>query len=146
MQSFCRAGHLIILACSIFLSGIVTAQEEQTAKEGPDNIQPINKLGPRTDKRSADVDLPKDIKLEKRKKATIGLAAVGGIAILGIGAIAITMLWARRLRRLARDLGPTQKTAGNDFWFLKPEKPIASEANVADTHRPLHPPPTGSPE
>ena len=73
---------------------------------------------------------------EKKRKATIGLAAVGAIAILGVSVIAMTMIWARRLRRLARDSGPVQKTAGNDFWFLKPPKPIASQTEISTVHRP----------
>ncbi len=74
--------------------------------------------------------------LEKKRKAFAGLAALGGIAILGVGIIAATMMWATRLRRLARIEGPSQKTVGNDFWFLKPPKPIASESEILDRRRP----------
>ena len=74
--------------------------------------------------------------LEKKRKAFAGLAALGGIAILGVGIIAATMMWATRLRRLARIDGPPQKTVGNDFWFLKPPKPIASERELSDRRRP----------
>ena len=73
---------------------------------------------------------------EKKRKAFAGLAALGGIAILGVGIIAATMMWATRLRRLARIDGPSQKTVGNDFWFLKPPKPIASERELSDRRRP----------
>ncbi len=84
---------------------------------------------------------------EKLVKVTILFAAVSGIAIFGIGAIAVTMLWARHLRRLARDLGPPQKTAGNDFWFLKPPKPLAGESELSDQHQPPHrAPETEAPE
>ena len=76
------------------------------------------------------------LEAEKKRKALAGLAAVGAIAILGVGVIAATMMWARRLRRLARDFGPPQKTLGNDFWFLKPPKPIATESEISTTHRP----------
>ncbi len=92
--------------------------------------------------RSADTEDPihtaeDDLRnLEKKRKAFAGLAALGGIAILGVGIIAATMMWATRLRRLARIDGPSQKTVGNDFWFLKPPKPIASERELSDRRRP----------
>ena len=92
--------------------------------------------------RSADAEDPihtaeDDLRnLEKKRKAFAGLAALGGIAILGVGIIAATMMWATRLRRLARIDGPSQKTVGNDFWFLKPPKPIASESELSDRRRP----------
>ena len=70
---------------------------------------------------------------ERRRKASAGLAAVAAIAILGIGVMAATMIWAKRLRRLARDPGVPQKTAGNDFWFLKPPKSIAKPEEIHDS-------------
>ena len=76
------------------------------------------------------------IDTEKKQKAIAGLAAVGAILILGVSAIAATLMWARRLRRFARDFGPPQKTVGNDFWFLKPPKPVANEPEISNTHRP----------
>lgn len=78
---------------------------------------------------------------EKIKAATFMLGAIVGIAIFGIGGIAATMIWATRLRRLARDMGPHQRTAGNDFWFLKPPKPNAADTDIASSHRPNHTPP-----
>lgn len=75
---------------------------------------------------------------EKRKKVAIMMSAIGGIVILGIGAIAVLMIWARHLRRVARDRGPLQRTEGNDFWFLKPPKPTVSDSNIGETHRPIH--------
>lgn len=72
---------------------------------------------------------------EKKRKASIALLAVGGIAILGVGIIAATMIWARRLRRLARNNGPPQRTTGNDFWFLKPRKPSSSSSLVENENR-----------
>ena len=53
-----------------------------------------------------------------------------------VSVIAATMMWAKRLRRLARAQGPAQKTVGNDFWFLKPPKPIASDKEIPGSHRP----------
>lgn len=67
---------------------------------------------------------------EKKRKASIALLAVGGIAIVGVGIIAATMIWARRLRRLARNNGPPQRTTGNDFWFLRPRKYSTSESPI----------------
>ena len=90
---------------------------------------------------SPELTVPSDesstIDAEKKRKATIGLAAVGAIAILGVSVIVMTMIWARRLRRLARDSGPIQKTAGNDFWFLKPPKPNATDTEISTIRRPL---------
>ena len=73
---------------------------------------------------------------DKKRKAIAGLAAVSGIAILGVGVIAATMMWAKRLRRLARDSGPSQTTLGNDFWFLKPPKNVFDEPERSNGHRP----------
>lgn len=84
---------------------------------------------------TADTVTPADETTRKRR-ALAGLAAVGGIAILGVAIIAATMVWARRLRRLARNMGPPQKTIGNDFWFLKPPKPVANDSPIANKHRP----------
>lgn len=75
---------------------------------------------------------------EKLKKIAIMMSAVGGIVILGVGAIASLMIWARHLRRVARATGPIQRTEGNDFWFLKPPKHAVSDSNVGETHRPIH--------
>lgn len=86
----------------------------------------------------ADAQQPEDVPVaaEKMKKASAGIAAIAAIAILGIGAIAFTMIWARRLRRLARDPGPAQTTLGNDFWFLKPPKVITKESKIDISHVP----------
>lgn len=83
---------------------------------------------------SGAVEIPESAKSateEKRRRASVALLAVGGIAIVGVGIIAGTMIWARRLRRLARDHGPRQRTMGNDFWFLKPRK-LAAPGSRAD--------------
>ena len=117
------------------MAGIATAQEEVE--------QPVETEKTLLDDRSnlPELTVPSDesstIDAEKKRKATIGLAAVGAIAILGVSVIAMTMIWARRLRRLARDSGPIQKTAGNDFWFLKPPKPNATDTEISTIRRPL---------
>lgn len=62
-------------------------------------------------------------KKERRVKATAGLMAVAGIAIVGIAFAAIIILWAGRLRRLVRE--PSRATGRQDpFWFLRPEKTL----------------------
>ena len=67
------------------------------------------------------------VDLEKRQKAIAGLAAVGAIAILGVSVIAATMMWAKRLRRLARAQGRAGRRqyhrggtthGGRGFWSL----------------------------
>ena len=126
---------LVILVVCTLMAETVTAQdgvdrpvdvETTLLNDKSINLEPVL---------PADPDSAIDV--EKKRKATIGLAAVGAIAILGVSVIAMTMIWARRLRRLARDSGPVQKTAGHDFWFLKPPKPIASETEISTVHRPL---------
>ena len=134
---------LILIGCSTIFDARVRGQDHlpsiDTATESKAEAQPS--VDP---EKKLDTVHPAEAKIgiEKRKKVVVGLAAIGGIAIFGIGGIAITMLWARRLRRLARELGPPQKTAGNDFWFLKPPKPTVAEAEIVDSHRPPQLPPT----
>lgn len=67
---------------------------------------------------------------ERRVKLTAGLAALAGIAILGIVLAAVIIIWAGRLRRLVRE--PTTPTGKQDpFWFLRPGKlpPLTSTEN-----------------
>jgi hypothetical protein len=123
------------LAISALMAGISPAQE--------DVDQPVKTEMTLLDDKSislepnAPSDQSSSMEAEKKRKATAGLAAVGAIAILGVSVIALTMIWARRLRRLARDSGPIQRTAGNDFWFLRPPKPNATDAEISTTRRPL---------
>ena len=130
------------------LTGIISAQENERIPTAPVQSAPADN---RTDEGSvvaADSPSPPDTAVlsaentTKRKKLVVVLAAVAGIAIFGVGAITVTMVWARRLRRMARDPGPRQKTAGNDFWFLKPEKLKTTDSDVDDSHPPPFPPPT----
>ena len=93
----------------------------------------------------SDASTKPKVDTEKMKKVTILMSAITGIFIFGVGGIAVMMLWARHLRRLARDPGPVQKTVGNDFWFLKPPKPAVSDSNVLDGHRPAHSSPEEAP-
>ena len=83
-------------------------------------------------------DDQKPVDAEKMRKATALMAAVAGIAIFGVGAIATVMLMAKHLRRVARDPGPVQHTAGNDFWFLKPPKPMVSNKDSIESQMPHH--------
>ena len=105
--------------CFAILVGTATGQEDQAVAPLPP--KPHVEAG-----QEADAQQPEDapVGAEKMKKASAGIAAIAAIAILGIGVIAFTMIWARRVRRLARDPGPAQTTLGNDFWFLKPPKVI----------------------
>ncbi len=124
------------------LSRLGTAQDDQPL---PSTVTTSRDEGQKSVENDAEPDSERPLSpqraAEKRKKATIALAAIGGIAILGVGAMAATMLWARRLRRLARDPGPPQKTAGNDFWFLKPPKQdIVPSDNANDSQPPDSPP------
>ena len=64
---------------------------------------------------------------ERRRKAQIAMSALGGILIVGVAGIAAIMLWARRLRRIARGSSNPQALK-NELWFLKPEKPPVRSA------------------
>jgi hypothetical protein len=125
----------IVLACFSILNGIATGQENDavTPLSPAPHVESVQKTEPQ--KPAAPVAA------DKIKRATAGIAAIVGIAILGIGAIAFTMIWARRVRRIARDPGPTQTTLGNDFWFLKPPKQISSVSKI-DIGLPPSPPET----
>ncbi len=72
---------------------------------------------------------------ERRIKLTAGLAALAGIAILGIVFAAIIIIWAGRLRRMVRE--PIPPTGRQDpFWFLRPEKTVLpKETDEMDTPR-----------
>lgn len=123
--------------CCIVLFGImafpIPALAQDDEKEQPQSMHLLADPAPAEAPDQAPVP-PNEA--EKRKKATAATAAIGGIAILGIGVIAWTMLWARRLRRFARDPGPAQTTLGNDFWFLKPPKTIPSDSDVTTSAAP----------
>lgn len=141
-----RTSFAALLAIATFAScalvvGIVRSQESEapasTQEAAASPVAVDNSEPPASQVEPAN---PK-IDIEKKKKVVILLSAVAGVAICGIGAIAGTMLWARHLRRLARDIGPPQTTIGNDFWFLKPPKPVATKSDISDSHRPPHTPP-----
>lgn len=135
---------LLFVAMSLICTGMACAQDAPTVSPDYPNAraeqhskadvtadqQPIA-----TDDSAADPSRT----VERRKKALAGLAALCGIAITGVAAIAVTIVWARRLRRLARDPGPAQKTAGNDFWFLKPPKQTVEKSSLDQRQPPLNP-------
>lgn len=54
-----------------------------------------------------------------RRRAMAGLAAVAGIAIVGISLMALIIIWGRRLRRLNRQPLPASPLK-DELWFLKP--------------------------
>ena len=130
----------IVLVSFVLSVGTTNAQETKSAPDSPDKAQ-TERVQVKDPESNSGPSSQSGVDREKMKKATVLLAAVGGIAVFGIGAIASIMLWARHLRRLARDLGPRQKTVGNDFWFLKPPKPNAAEPDITDSHRPPYTPP-----
>jgi len=140
----------IILVSYVLLVGTTAAQEGEPTSATPTDARPGQATSTEADATPA-FDHPalgiEAKKREKKKKAMVVLAAVAGIAISGVGAIAVTMLWARRLRRLARDPGPPQKTAGNDFWFLKPPRLVITDPEADQSHQhPLPPSASETPE
>lgn len=82
---------------------------------------------------------------EKQIKAYLGLAALGGIVIVGIALAALVILWAGRLRRQLRRPLPEAGHPDRDFWFLKPPKPTVTTSALPDAHLPPHVPPPGEP-
>jgi hypothetical protein len=85
-------------------------------------------------------------KSERRKRASAAFAALGAISIIGLCVIAWIMVWGQRLRRLIRGEAPVQRTLGDDFWFLKPPKPTASESEFFSARQSQFPPASGSRE
>lgn len=147
------AQGLLAAALSVMLLvGMVVAQESDPTTVAP-AVSPSKEL-PAEQVEAVKADVPAvpekphaaDVDPKKRKKIVAVLAAVSGVAVLGVGAIAATMVWARRLRRIARDPGPRQTTVGNDFWFLKPEKAKSAESSHAEEQPPQPPPSIESPE
>lgn len=68
---------------------------------------------------------------ERQARVTAGLAAVAGIAIVGVGLGAGIMLWGARLRR--RNRQPLAPTGRQDaFWFLRPSKAVPSDRRLLD--------------
>lgn len=68
---------------------------------------------------------------ERETRITAGLAAVAGIATVGIGLIAVTLIWGARLRRQNRMGLPTASPPGEN-WFLKRPRPESPEAAPTD--------------
>ena len=126
-----RVWGFIVFSLTAFVLQAQDHEQPQVAIDQEPAGQSINPEDPVESPPSAEITSD-----EKRRKASIALLAVGGIAILGVGVIAATMIWARRLRRLARNSGPPQRTAGNDFWFLKPPKLSASNSLTENKNRP----------
>lgn len=145
-----RLNSILIVAITIGASlgnGTCDGQDDAAPRPMPSGV--VEDVPPLPDNDTpVKIDAVAPVSPDNRKKAseerakirTAGLAAIAGIAILGVGSIAITMVWARRLRRLARDPGPPQTTEGNDFWFLKPRKPDFSAKQLSETQRPYHSP------
>ena len=75
---------------------------------------------------------------EKQIRAYSGLAALAGIVIAGLALVALTILWAGRLRRQLRRPLPECDAPGRDFWFLKPPKPTVTQSSLPDAHQPPH--------
>lgn len=123
----------LLFSFALFV-GRVTGQENEAAAPLPPNSPVENAAEPMPPQ-----PVVAPAAARKKKKASAGIAAIIGIAMLGVGAIAFTMIWARRLRRFARDPGPTQTTLGNDFWFLKPPKVIAADSKNEGNPTPLPP-------
>lgn len=74
---------------------------------------------------------------EKQRRAMAGLAALAGIAIIGIGLLAVTLLWGARLRRLNRKPLPNAPLK-DELWFLRPPKgpPVESSSTPVPPSEP----------
>jgi hypothetical protein len=69
---------------------------------------------------------------ERETRITAGLAAVAGIATVGIGLIAVTLIWGARLRRQNRMGLPTAPPPAEN-WFLK--RPRSDSPKAAPTDK-----------
>lgn len=69
---------------------------------------------------------------EKKVKAYAGLFALGGIVIVGLFLLALTVLWASRLRRQLRRPLPDNDPPERDFWFLKPPKKTIEKSSLPE--------------
>jgi len=69
---------------------------------------------------------------ERETRITAGLAAVAGIATVGIGLIAVTLIWGGRLRRQNRMGLPTAPPPAEN-WFLK--RPRSDSPKAAPTDK-----------
>ncbi|MGD9855040.1 MAG: hypothetical protein AB7U20_08820 [Planctomycetaceae bacterium] len=78
---------------------------------------------------------------KRQNLATILLLLLVGVCLIGAALITGTMVWAAKLRRLARGLhsGPTQQDA---LWYLKKPPPADPEppAGIHPSVRPSPPP------
>ncbi len=68
---------------------------------------------------------------ERETRITAGLAAIAGIATVGIGLIAVTLIWGARLRRQNRMALPTASPPAEN-WFLKHPRPDSTKATPPD--------------
>ncbi|HUQ71137.1 MAG TPA: hypothetical protein VM165_16540 [Planctomycetaceae bacterium] len=74
---------------------------------------------------------------EKRLRAMAGLAALAGIAIVGVALLALIIIWGRRLRRINRQDLP-EAPLKDELWFLKPPKTPPAESSPAPPNKPNH--------
>lgn len=68
---------------------------------------------------------------ERETRITAGLAAVAGIATVGIGLIAVTLIWGARLRRQNREVLPAASPPSEN-WFLKRPRPESPRAAATE--------------
>ena len=130
-------GVLFVVLCFSMPMSRAEAPAEATAELETEGTKTATAVDPADKTMGSKIPVPAEFQKEKKRKAFAGLAALSAIAILGVGAIAATMVWARRLRRLARDKGPHQTTIGNDFWFFKPPKITDGKSDPVKTIRNL---------
>jgi hypothetical protein len=79
---------------------------------------------------------PADRDAARQRAYSLGVVMIGGILILGVGLVALVLLWGNRMRRIARQ--PLPKVAPRDeLWYLKSKKEPAAESEPEDEEEPL---------
>jgi hypothetical protein len=123
-----------ILVLVVTLIGVATAAEGQRTPDDGSESASVPASEP-TEVLSQETEETKRAEAARRKaakrKVVAGLIIVGGLLVLGVAVLVLTVLWAHRLRRIARQDLPTQH-CGDDLWYLRPSKTTLPRTNEPD--------------
>lgn len=89
--------------------------------------------GPASSESSGDPKPPAS-ESEKQRAAAIGIGALAGIVLIGIGLVAATVVLGRRAHRIAREPLPA-RTPDDPFGHLRPAREPVADSLVSDDER-----------